>query len=137
MKNPYWRIVDANYNRTKEALRVCEDFSRFFLNNRSLTSQFKTCRHRLTKLLLRFPTPLYRIVATRNVKGDVGRKGRRMQDRPRPGWRDIFMANLKRGQEAVRVIEELSKILAPRQAVEFERLRFRLYELEKQSLRKF
>ena len=86
--------------------------------------------------MLEFPVPLRRIVASRDVCRDVGRN-QPAHDRKGPSWRDIFTANLKRSEEAVRVLEELSKIVAPSQAGGFERLRFRIYELEKQSLRKF
>jgi len=44
---------------------------------------------------------------------------------------------LKRAQEASRVLEEFSKMVEPGKAAAFQRIRFRLYELEKESLQKF
>ena len=133
----YWRIIDANFNRAKEALRVCEDFSRFFLDDASLTREFKRCRHGITEILFQFPVPYARLVASRNSPHDVGRRDWIRDGRGRPDWRDVMTANSKRGEEALRVLEELAKVLAPRHAPRFSRLRFHLYELEKRSLQKF
>ena len=129
------RIIDANYNRAKEAIRVAEDISRFYLRNGALTSRFKRLRHDLTKALLTFKVPYRRLVDARNSKEDVGRAGL-IWDKKRPGWRDLLLSNLKRAQEASRVLEEFSKMAEPGRAATFQRIRFRLYELEKESLRR-
>ena len=133
----YLRIMDANFNRAKEALRVCEDFARFLLCDEKLTAKFKRCRHRLTEILTRFPASYARLVASRDSVHDVGRDDWIQDGRRKPGWRKVMTANLKRGQEALRVLEELAKMIAPRRARALGRLRFELYELEKRSFRKF
>lgn len=130
------RVIDANYNRAKEALRVAEDITRFYLADSRLTGRFKRIRHDLTKALLGFKVPYRRLVAARNSREDVGRKSL-VKDKKRPGWKDLLLSNLKRGQEALRVLEEFSKMVEPRKAAAFQRIRFRLYELEKDSLQKF
>lgn len=132
----YLRVIDANYNRAKEALRVCEDICRFLMDDPSLTRGFKQCRHELTKALLSFPVPYRKLVQTRDSAQDVGREGS-IRDLKRPGWRDVMAANLKRGQEASRVLEEFSKMLFPRQSARFQKVRFRIYDLEKDCFRKF
>ena len=43
------RVVDANLNRTREALRVLEDYARFGLNDRFLTERLKSLRHQLAE----------------------------------------------------------------------------------------
>ena len=40
-----YRILDANFNRAREALRVMEDYARFELNHTRLSSQAKQLRH--------------------------------------------------------------------------------------------
>ena len=41
------RILDANFNRAREALRVVEDYARFHLNDDSLSGELKQLRHDL------------------------------------------------------------------------------------------
>src|SRR4030042_4871341 len=42
------RIIDANFNRAREASRVIEEFCRFVLNSSSLTERAKKLRHELS-----------------------------------------------------------------------------------------
>jgi thiamine-phosphate pyrophosphorylase len=135
MNRSLLRIIDANYNRAKEALRVAEDISRYYLSDRKLTSQFKRARHDLTKALLGFKVPYRRLVEVRDAKEDVGAKSL-IRDKRRPGWKDLLVSNLKRAEEAMRVLEEFSKMVEAKKTVSFQRLRFRLYELEKKSLQR-
>ena len=136
MQKPLLRILDANYNRAKEALRVTEDISRFYLADARLTARFKRTRHDLTKALLGFRVPYRALVEARNSEEDVGARSL-IRDKKNPRWKDLWLSNLKRAQEAVRVLEEMSKMVEPKKTSSFQRLRFRLYELEKASLQKF
>lgn len=133
----FLRIIDANYNRAKEALRVCEDIARFLMNDSRLTARFKRCRHELTRILLKLPVPYRKLVKSRDSRQDVGRSSQIRDRRGKPSWKDLMAANLKRGEEATRVLEEFAKMWAPVQASAFQKLRFRLYELEKACFRKF
>lgn len=135
--NSYLRIIDANFNRAKEALRVCEDLARFLLNRKPLAAAYKKRRHELSALLLKFPASYRRLVSSRDSVRDVGRNYSIKDARGKIKWQDIMIANMKRSQEAVRVLEEFSRILAPKLTAPFERLRFHLYELERISLQKF
>ena len=47
------RILDANFNRAREALRVMEDFARFELDDALLTEACKTLRHALAEAVWR------------------------------------------------------------------------------------
>ena len=47
-ESKFLRVIDANFNRAKEGLRVCEDVCRFWLDEEVLTKKFKSLRHRLT-----------------------------------------------------------------------------------------
>ena len=43
-----YRIVDANFNRAREALRVMEEYCRFALNCEPLSGRAKQMRHELS-----------------------------------------------------------------------------------------
>ena len=42
-----FRILDANLNRTREALRVVEEYARFVLDSSALSETAKAMRHAL------------------------------------------------------------------------------------------
>ena len=129
-----YRVVDANFNRTKEALRVCEDVSRFVLDDKVLTKQFKTIRHQVTSLIDQFQ--LKTLIGARNIAGDVGKQTSK-QELTRKQFSDIFYANLQRSKESIRVLEEFSKLYQSQLAISFKRLRYQLYALEKKAPSKF
>jgi hypothetical protein len=45
MNGPVLRLIDANANRAREALRVVEDYCRFVLNDETLSGSLKSLRH--------------------------------------------------------------------------------------------
>ena len=132
----FFRILDANYNRAKEALRVSEDVVRFIMDDRALTARYKSCRHELTQSLLKMPVSYKKLLLSRDSAGDVGKAGWIQDKKGRIDWQDILCSNLKRAQESLRVLEETSKVIAPRQSPAFQKLRFSLYELEKRTIQK-
>ena len=129
------RIIDANLNRSREGLRVCEDIARFALNDKSLTSSFKSARHRLTRLSGRLDSGLA-LTFSRNVKKDIGRKTSPREKR-RKDIKGVFCANIQRAKESLRSLEEITKLADKKTADEFKKTRFRVYELEKTSRAKF
>ncbi len=136
MKSKALRLIDANFNRAKEGLRVCEDILRFVFDDRTLTARFKTLRHDCSKILIQFPIAYRRLVQERNSHHDVGKRSM-ILGKKRANWPDLLISNMKRAQESLRVLEESSKIAAPPKSRHFQALRFRLYELEKRVLKKF
>lgn len=136
LKSKALRLIDANFNRAKEGLRVCEDVLRFIYDDRRLTSAFKKLRHDCSKALLKFPVPYHALVQARSSSDDVG-KASMILEKKKPHWRDIFISNLKRAEESLRVLEEASKVVAPAESKKFQSLRFRIYELEKRALEQF
>ncbi len=110
---------------------------RFALADKPLSQQWKNARHQLASILLKFPVSYRELINSRDSYRDVGRKSLLRDKATKLRWEDLLIANAKRGQEATRVLEELSKIIAPKSALSFQLLRFRLYELEKRSLQKF
>lgn len=130
------RGMDANFNRAKEALRVLEDIARFFLENKRLTEELKILRHRLTQIFLKLPVAYQDLLKTRDSSHDVGKKGW-IRDSPQTGFQGLWISNMKRAQEALRVLEEFSKAAAASRTPDFQKIRFSLYELEKKSFRFF
>ncbi len=134
-RNSAFRIVDVNFNRVKEGLRVCEDILRFIYDNKVLTRAFKRLRHDCSRTLLGFPIPYRRLIKARNSGDDVGKKSV-ILEKKKPKWRDLLISNMKRSEEALRVLEEASKIISPASSRRFQKLRFKLYELEQKTLKR-
>jgi thiamine-phosphate pyrophosphorylase len=128
------RIIDANLNRLKEGLRVCEEVVRFALDDRRFTSELKQLRHRIDSAIERI-IPRIELCAYRDSLGDVGRDVYGQELR-RKNLRDIFFANMQRVKESIRVLEELSKLKDRKVAVLLKRERYRIYEIEKRLAKK-
>ncbi len=118
------RIIDANLNRATEGLRVVEEICRFILEDPKLTLQTKQLRGRLSRIVKHD-------LASRDSAGDVGREPFTKNEGARSGLESIFRANIKRVQEAVRCLEEFSKLCKPAYGKAFKAVRFEIYELEK------
>jgi thiamine-phosphate pyrophosphorylase len=125
------RVLDANFNRTREGLRVCEEIARFFMEHKGLTRAFKKMRHAVTACLGRLP---YReLLLARNSRQDVGR-GPSALEKKRGGLHDLFFANAERAKESLRVLEEFAKLVDGRISDNLKKIRFDLYETERKSL---
>ena len=131
-----YRIVDANYNRAKEALRVCEDVARFFLSSSKTTQSYKTLRHGLRKVFDSLCIQKGKLLEARDAAGDVGRENL-SSEFSRKDIQDIFFANSQRAKESVRVLEELAKLLEKKSAEDFKKIRYTLYTLERGTFKKF
>ncbi len=128
------RILDANINRTKEGLRVCEEIARFALNSRKLTADFKNIRHKVD-CLLKYLYPCGLLKARASLK-DVGRTIY-TNELKRNSLQDLFLANIQRAKESVRVLEEFSKLNSKDLAIKFKRIRYGIYEVEKKVAARF
>ncbi|MBM4017337.1 MAG: thiamine phosphate synthase [Planctomycetes bacterium] len=124
-----YRILDANANRAREALRVAEDAARFALERPDLAEALKRLRHNLRAALGRLDAR--RLVSARDTAGDVGTAISVEAERTRTGIADVAQAAFKRLCEALRAIEEYAKTLDPQVSASVEALRYRAYELEK------
>ncbi len=129
-----FRIIDANLNRAKEGLRVCEEITRFLLNSFSLTKQLKEIRHGLDEVLRKL-APRQQFVFYRDSYSDIGRSIQGLE-LLRHSLTDIFMANIQRVKESIRVLEEFSKLYQKDAAVGFKQLRYAVYESEKKIVKK-
>ena len=147
------RVIDANANRAREALRCMEEAARFVLEDAPLTRDLKTLRHELAATMsatgrvgrVRGVGGVDDRIFSRDAAGDVGAPSSpavgESADRdvlPRRSIADVARAAGSRLGEALRAIEEYAKLLGgergndgPTLAVRVERLRFRGYELER------
>lgn len=124
------RIIDANVNRAKEGLRVCEEIARFILDSRNFTLKFKTIRHKIDSLLKKLLPSRQELLNSRRSLKDVGRQIF-IGELKRKNCQDIFFANIQRIKESLRVLEEFAKLIDTKAAVAFKRLRYDIYEIEK------
>lgn len=124
------RMLDAAANRAAEGLRVIEDYARFALDDRHLTTEFKKIRHRLATTVAALSSEEVRLAA-RDTQRDVGCKVRvESQEAPRADLRELVAANFSRLQQSLRSLEESSKLLDVAVASDFESLRYDVYTLE-------
>lgn len=130
------RIIDANLNRAKEGLRVCEEVTRFILDSHSLTEGFKKIRHQIDGLLKKIP-PKIKLLSERKSLKDVGLNIYLKSEFKRQDFRDVFFANIQRVKESIRVLEEFFKLKNIRLAARFKEIRYDLYEIEKKVAKKF
>ncbi len=128
------RIIDANLNRIGESLRLLEDTARFILNDTALSENLKAMRHTLAVKDL---ADKKRLLRARDSRGDIGidiEVSQQTKERELPS---TIIANARRIQESLRVIEELAKVPSVNLAGEaFKEARFELYDIEKSLLSK-
>jgi len=127
------RIIDANFNRAKEGLRVCEDVCRFILDAKRSTRSYKAARHQLTDIV--GSLKIAQVIRAREITKDVGRDSTAVEFK-RNGAIDIYYANSQRVKESVRVLEEFTKLRNKRLAEELKKLRYKIYALEKNVLKR-
>jgi thiamine-phosphate pyrophosphorylase len=123
------RALDANFNRSREALRVLEDYFRFVLNDAFLTNEIKAARHDLAKASKRLPQRL--LIVGRDTLGDVGTTATAAGEYDRSTPHDVARVNLKRLQESLRSLEEFGKLQGSELARGLEAIRYRTYTVER------
>jgi thiamine-phosphate pyrophosphorylase len=119
-----FRVIDANLNRCREGLRVIEDSLRFVLNDCIIYKEIRNMRHNVDKILR---SKYGELITERDSIEDVGREilesSKKMQE--------IVIANFKRAEESLRVLEEYSKNFVQKFSAEFKKQRYLLYAVEK------
>jgi thiamine-phosphate pyrophosphorylase len=126
------RILDANANRAREALRVVEDYCRFVLDDTFLSGELKRLRHDLTDALSQLSAEV--LLQARDTQGDVGTTISTAREGQRHSLDEVVQANLKRLQEALRSLEEYGKLHGGEIGAQIEQLRYRSYTLERALL---
>ena len=136
---PHWvmaprsvlRLLDANANRALEGLRVCEDVIRFHLGSARTFRAARTLRHGIAQAIRRLPVDDAALLQAREARRDVGRRAAASRV---ASLEQLLLINFQRAKEALRALEEGSRLIAPRHAAAFQRLRFRTYEVERDAL---
>ena len=136
LKKEIFRIADANFNRSREGLRVCEDIARFMMNSKALAKELKTVRHGITGIMKSLRGNAKTLVESRNVRGDVGKMPALEIEILRRDPSDIFTANIERVKESIRVLEEFFKLIDIKLSVKLLSLRFKTYDIEKKAAKK-
>ena len=130
------RIIDANLNRIGEGLRFLEDVARLLLNDATLTQQLKTMRHEMLRGDWSFHQQL---LNARDSAGDVGISIEAPGEEKQRELPIMVVANARRVQESLRVLEEMAKIpeVMPKlESEKFKQARFNLYTIEQALLSK-
>lgn len=133
------RIIDANANRSREALRVMEEAARFILDDSHLVATIKQLRHDLAHALSQCKA-CDAMLSWRDTAGDVGTTITTDSEQTRSSTADVALAAGKRLSESLRAIEEYAKTLNTQDdraqgsqlAASIESLRYRGYQLEQQ-----
>jgi thiamine-phosphate pyrophosphorylase len=125
-----YRVLDANINRAREGLRVLEDVARFIFNDREATEMLRSCRHILDQSARKIYPQL---LVARDSGDDLGRT---FKESKRKDLLGLTVANFKRVEEAVRVLEEFAKLIGARQGSIFKNIRFKMYQAEKKLVKR-
>lgn len=123
-----YRILDANLDRAREALRTIEEWGRFGLENINICNQCKELRQSLAK----WHKEEFR--RARNTPDDPATSLSHANEASRSDVRAVLRANMARLQEALRVLEEYGKIIDPNMGLAMKQMRYQVYTLESQLL---
>lgn len=124
-----YRIIDANFNRSREALRVIEDYCRFALNSKSLSTRVKKLRHQLCSAIEQLDSG--RLISSRDTLSDVGVDQVVEGQHSRDSLKDCLTAGCKRLVESLRVLSEAIQLHDKVIAGQIEQMRYTAYTLEK------
>jgi thiamine-phosphate pyrophosphorylase len=130
MQREIARILDANFNRAREGLRVAEEFARFVAEDGRLTEQARAFRHELADAA-RALDPGGELLGARDTAGDVGTAPPPGGPSGRGSPGEVATAAAKRVGEALRVLCEYAKVVDAATAERLDRLRYRFYDWEK------
>ena len=119
-----FRILDGNLDRAREGLRVIEDWCRFGLDDRELVAECKDLR----QAIAHWHADDFR--AARNTVEDVGTSLTHGDELQKASLDSVLVANFSRVQEALRVLEEYSKLHDPSMSEACKQFRYRVYALQ-------
>lgn len=129
------RLLDASFNRAREAARVIEDAARFLLDDAALTESAKDLRHRLSTTALALPVAS-QFSLHRDTPGDVGTAMTTPAESLRTAPAAVIGSAFGRLSEALRTLEEYSKLLDPAAGAAFKQLRYDAYTLHTKLARR-
>jgi len=125
------RVIDANFNRVREAIRVIEDIVRFSNSETTIAKELRKIRHSFTLTYMKFfdSIPIIR----RDVFSDTGKDNKPFSA---TSVKQILLRNFLRAEEGLRCIEECSIIVCPLSTSFWQKIRFQLYHLEQTLMKK-
>ena len=123
-----YRILDANLDRSREALRTIEEWCRFGLEDLALCDRCKQMRQELAQ----WHKEEFR--RARNTPDDPATGLSHANEVSRADVQAVLRANMARLQEALRVLEEYSKVVDPSMGAAMKTMRYQVYTLESQLL---
>jgi len=133
MKADIYRIIDANLNRAREGLRVCEDIARLALENKYLSRTLKSARQGVLECEQSLGKAGRKaLLRARDTSRDLGRHIKFDASRKKD-LKDLFQSNMRRSQESLRVLEEFSTLVNKKAQKGFKALRFKTYSVEKKA----
>ena len=124
-----YQIIDANLDRAREGLRVLEDWARFGLGEEKYVERIKNFRHILGKNHLE----VYK--QSRNYIEDKCKGLAHQEQINRKNPEQIISSNSGRVQEALRVIEEFSRLHNHELSKIASEIRYEIYTIEIDLLR--
>lgn len=122
-----YRLIDANADRTAEALRVVGDIARFVLDDKSSAERCKILRSEFWAMYSSIPGLQQKGLASRDSVGDVGRQ---FQSTSHQDANQVLMANLHRAQESLRTLEETLRTIDQSASQKASALRYQCYDIE-------
>ncbi len=123
-----YRILDANLDRAREALRTIEEWCRFGLEEVNLCDR---CKHMRQELAQWHKEEFRR---ARNTPDDPATGLSHANESVRADVQAVLRANMGRLQEALRVLEEYSKVVDLTMGEAMKQMRYQVYTLESQLL---
>jgi len=123
-----YRILDANLDRAREAVRTIEEWCRFGLEDLDLCDRCKQMRQELAQ----WHREEFR--RARNTPDDPATGLSHANEVNRPDVQSVLRANMGRLQEALRVLEEYGKVVERDFADAMKQMRYQVYTLESQLL---
>ena len=124
-----FQIIDANLDRAREGLRVLEDWARFGLGGNDCVAKIKNYRQILGKNHLE----VYK--QSRNYIEDQFKGLTHQEQNNRKNPEQIICSNAGRVQEALRVIEEFSRLHNHKLSKIASEIRYEIYSIEIELLR--
>ena len=119
-----FQIIDANLDRAREGLRVIEDWARFGLGEENFVNRIKNFRQILGKNHLE----IYK--ESRNYSEDQCKGLSHIEQIKRKTPEQIISSNSARVQEALRVIEEFSRLHNHELSKIASEIRYEIYTIE-------
>ncbi|MDO8626070.1 MAG: thiamine phosphate synthase [Candidatus Magasanikbacteria bacterium] len=125
-------LLDASLARAREGLRVLGEIARFILLNKEVWLALKAIRHGL--IAWERAVGGARLIAARVGKDPGEGEAEVGSEYQRRTIYELGRANFNRVTETMRVLEEFSKLYAPKYALVLEANRYKLYALERMLL---